>query len=309
MVNRELIRIKTIQVVYAFCMNDDRRFEDCENELLRSLGTAYDLYNTMLGLVLALGRTALRKYDAQSTHAARLGEEAPSSKFVDNRFMLQLEGNRELQENIQNQRLDWYNEEPFLLRMLERIEDSDFYKDYMSSKTSSYDEDHELWRMIYRNLIVGNEEIDDILEDVNIYWNDDRFVIDTFVLKTINRFHEGTKETEPLLPEFKSQDDLEFARKLIKQSLRGADYYKNLIAQSTRNWDVDRVPAMDRVIMQVALAEITSFPSIPIQVSINEYVELAKMYSTPNSGRYVNATLDNIAKRLLSEKKLIKNTK
>ena len=306
MINRELIRIKTVQLVYAFYMNEKTRFEEGETELVRSLGTAYDLYNTMLALILAIGRTALKMCEAETMRAKRLGLEAPSRKFVDNRFMLQLEGNRQLQENIQNMRMDWANEEPFLIRMAEKIEQTDFYSDYMSGKTSTYDEDRELWRMIYRNLIVGNEEIDDILEDVNIYWNDDRHIIDTFVLKTINRFHEDTKDSEPLLPEFKSMDDLEFAKRLINQALRGADYYRNLIAQSTHNWDVERVPMMDRVILQVALAEITSFATIPVSVSINEYIELAKVYSTPNSGRYINATLDNIAKKLIAEKKLIK---
>ena len=160
---------------------------------------------------------------------------------------------------------------------------------------------------MYRYVIVDNESIDDLLEDVNIYWNDDRFIIDTFVLKTNNRFSPESNDDQPLLPEFRDEEDLEFARKLVFQALNGADYYRNLIAQNTRNWDVERVPLMDRIIMQVALAEITSFPTIPLSVSINEYIEIAKSYSTPNSARYINATLDNISKRLISEHKLTKN--
>jgi N utilization substance protein B len=308
MINRKLIRLKTVQVAYSYSLNNEgRRPENGENELLNSLGTAYDLYNTMLNLMVEISRLALRAHDAQTSRARRLGLTEPSRKFVDNRFMLQLESNIQLQENRKNQRLDWTNEEEFVRTLFNRVMDSDFYREYMDSGVDSYEEDRELWRKIYRYIIVDNDSIDDLLEDVNIYWNDDRHIIDTFVLKTINRFTAESKDNHPLLPEFRNEEDLEFAKKLIYQSLNAADYYKNLVAQNTRNWDVERVPLMDRVIMQVALAEITSFPSIPLSVSINEYIEIAKSYSTPNSARYINATLDNISKKLIAEHKLIKN--
>lgn len=308
MINRKLIRLKTVQVAYSYSLNNEgRRPENGENELLNSLGTAYDLYNTMLNLMVEISRLALRAHDAQANRARRLGLTEPSRKFVDNRFMLQLESNAQLQENRKTQRLDWTNEEEFVRTLFNRVMDSDFYREYMDSGVSSYEEDRELWRKIYRYVIVDNDKIDDLLEDVNIYWNDDRHIIDTFVLKTINRFTAESKDDHPLLPEFRDEEDLEFAKKLIYQSLNAADYYKNLVAQNTRNWDVERVPLMDRVIMQVALAEITSFPSIPLSVSINEYIEIAKSYSTPNSARYINATLDNISKKLIAEHKLMKN--
>ena len=307
MINRKLIRIKAVQVAYAHNLSEARRPEDGENILLSSLGTAYDLYNTMLSLMVEISRLALRAHEAQATRAKRLGLSEPSRKFVDNRFMLQLESNRQLQENRKAQRLDWTNEEEFVRTLYNKVVESDFFRDYMESGVDSYEEDRELWRKVYRYVIVDNESIDDLLEDVNIYWNDDRFIIDTFVLKTINRFSPESNDEQPLLPEFRNEEDLEFARKLVFQALNGADYYRNLIAQNTRNWDVERVPLMDRIIMQVALAEITSFPTIPLSVSINEYIEIAKSYSTPNSARYINATLDNISKRLISEHKLTKN--
>lgn len=307
MINRKLIRIKIVQVAYAYSLNEMHRPEDGVNILLSSMGTAYDLYNTMLTLMVEISRLALRAHEAQATRASRLGLAAPSRKFVDNRFMLQLESNRQLQDNRKNQRLDWTNEEEFVRTLYNKVVDSDFFREYMESNVDSYEEDRELWRKIYRYIIVDNDAVDDLLEDVNIYWNDDRFIIDTFVLKTINRFTPESKDDHPLLPEFRDDEELEYAKKLMSQTLRGADYYKDLIAQSTRNWDVERIPAMDRIIMQVALAEITSFPTIPLSVSINEYIEIAKSYSTPNSARYINATLDSISKRLIAEHKLVKN--
>ena len=306
MINRKLIRIKTVQVVYAYTLNEVHSPENGVNILLSSLGTAYDLYNTMLTLMVDISRLGLRAFEAQAARATRLGLPAPSRKFIDNRFMLQLESNRQLQENRKNQRLDWANEEEFVRSLYNKVVDSDFFREYMESNVDSYEEDRELWRMIYRHIIIDNDSLDDLLEDVNLYWNDDRFIIDTFVLKTINRFSSTSKDDYPLLPEFRDEEELEYAKKLVSQALRGADYYKELIAHSTRNWDVDRVPLMDRIIMQVALAEITSFPSIPLSVSINEYIEIAKSYSTPNSARYINATLDIISIQIIAEHKLVK---
>ncbi len=306
MINRKLIRIKTVQVAYAYSLNEVHRAEDGVSILLSSLGTAYDLYNTMLTLLVEISRLGLRAYEAQASRATRLGLAAPNRKFVDNRFMLQLEGNIQLQNNKQTQRLDWSNEEEFVRSLYNKVVESEFYCEYMESNQNSYDEDRELWRMIYRHIIIDNEDVDDLLEDVNLFWNDDRFIIDTFVLKTINRFTPESKDNQPLLPEFRDEEDLEYAKRLMRQTLEGGDYYKDLIARSTHNWDVERVPLMDRIIMQVALAEITSFPSIPLSVSLNEYIEIAKSYSTPKSANYINATLDNISKQLIKEHKLVK---
>lgn len=308
MINRKLIRIKTVQVAYSCSLNEVRCPEDGVNLLQSSLGTAYDLYNTMLTLLVEIARLALRAHEAQASRAARLGLAEPSRKFVDNRFMLQLERNRQLQDNRKNQRLDWTNEEEFVRSLYNKVVDSDFFREYMGSNVDSYEEDRELWRKIYRYIIVDNEDVDDVLEDVSIYWNDDRFIIDTFVLKTINRFTLSSTDEQPLLPEVRDGEEMDYAKTLMSQALRGADYYKDLIARTTRNWDVERIPLMDRVIMQVALAEITSFPSIPLSVSINEYVEIAKSYSAPNSVRYINATLDNISKGLMANHSLVKDS-
>ncbi len=177
----------------------------------------------------------------------------------------------------------------------------------MSTADSTYEEDRELWRLIYRNLIVGNDELTELLEDQNIYWNDDKFIVDTFVLKTINRFKAESTSTQPLMPEYKSTTDRDFATKLLRHTLIGQEYHNELIAANARGWEFHRIAVMDRIILQLGLAEITTFPSIPVSVSINEYVEIAKSYSTPKSGKYINATLDAIAKQLLEEGKLVKN--
>lgn len=311
MINRELIRLKLVQITYSYYQKGGRNPESAEKELLFSLSKAYDLYNFLLLLMVELNRMALRMLEVRQNKARRLGGDAKgvSTKFVDNRFLFQLESNKMLMEFRDSQKKTWADYEEFVRSLYNRIEESDYYKSYMDSGNSSYEEDKELWRLIYRTFICDNDELDAILEEMSLYWNDDKAIVDTFVLKTINRFTPESTDQQPLMPEYKDAADQEFAVRLLRRALNNEKYYIELIASTTRRWDIKRVALMDRVILQIALAEIISFPAIPVNVSINEYVDIANMYSTSNSGKYVNATLDNIAKRLMSENKLVKNHK
>ena len=307
MINRELIRLKVVQIVYSYYQNGNQKPDAAEKELQLSMSKAYDLYNYLLLLLVEINRIAQRSFETKQSRAHRLGETIElKSKFVNNRFMLLLESNKQLRQFREMTNRTWIDQEEFVRDLWNKIEASENYQAYMQSERSDYDEDREIWRQIYRNFICNNEELDSILEDMSLYWNDDKAIVDTFVLKTINRFNPENGVDQPLLPEFRDPSDEEFACQLLRRTLGNYDYYHKLIADSTRNWDVERLALMDRIIMQIALAEIITFPAIPISVSINEYVEIAKMYSTPNSSKYVNATLDHIVKKLESENKLIK---
>ncbi|MBO7068616.1 MAG: transcription antitermination factor NusB [Bacteroidaceae bacterium] len=308
MINRELIRLKLVQITYSYYQSGGKNPAAAEKELLLSLSRAYDLYNSMLLLMVELNRMALRTLEMRQSRARRLGERGfLSTKFVENRFMSQLESNKQLQEYRENLRFDWSDQEEYVRSLYNKIEESEYYQEYMTSGKNSYDEDREIWRLIYRHLICNNEELDAVLEEMDLYWNDDKVIVDTFVLKTINRFTAESVGEQPLMPEYKDTSDQDFAIRLLQKAIANKDYYYELIASTTRKWDIKRVALMDRIILQLALAEIISFPGIPVSVSINEYVEIAKMYSTSKSGKYINATLDNIAKRLINENKLMKN--
>jgi N utilization substance protein B len=174
----------------------------------------------------------------------------------------------------------------------------------MASETSSYEEDRELWRKIYKTYIFDNEEIDAVLEEQSLYWNDDKSIVDTFVLKTIKRYGQDG-ETE-LLPEYKDEADRDFARRLLKNTIVNAEQYRQLMSESSKNWDMSRLAFMDVVIMQAALAEVMTFDDVPLSVTLNEYVEIAKHYSTAKSGSFVNGLLDSITKKLREENKINK---
>ena len=308
MINRVLIRLKIVQIVYAFYQNGGKNLDTAEKELFFSLSKAYDMYNYLLLLMVEITKQAERKQSAAKSKLLPTAEELyPNTKFVDNRFIAQLEVNKQLLEFSETQKKTWENESEFVKSLCEKIMDTDIYKEYMASETSSYEEDRELWRKIYKRVIFNNDELDQVLEDQSLYWNDDKEIVDTFVLKTIKRFDEKNGANQELLPEFKDEEDQDFARRLFRRTILNADYYRHLISENTRNWDLDRVAFMDVIIMQIALAEILSFPNIPVSVSLNEYLEIAKLYSTPKSGSFINGTLDGIVNMLKKENKLTKN--
>lgn len=308
MINRVLIRLKIVQIVYAYYQNGGKNLDTAEKELFFSLSKAYDLYNYLLLLMVEVTKQANKRLNAAKNKLVPTKEELfPNTKFVENRFIAQLEVNKQLLEFSNNRKKTWENEADFVKTLCDKILESDIYKEYMASETSSYEEDRELWRKLYKNIIFNNIELDQVLEDQSLYWNDDKEIVDTFVLKTIKRFDEKNGAKQELLPEFKDEEDQDFARRLFRRTILNADYYRHLISENTKNWDLDRVAFMDVVIMQIALAEILSFPNIPVSVSLNEYVEIAKLYSTPKSGGFINGTLDGIVNSLKKENKLTKN--
>ena len=302
MINRVLIRLKVIQVVYAYYKNSGKSIKAAEDEVFFSLSKSYDLYKFLLLLIVAVTRYAADRISFNMRKVRPTASDInPNLKFVNNRLAAQIEANEELIKFSEKSKLDWVNYSDFLRRLLDTIVESDIYKEYMESQTSSYEEDRELWRKLYKNFIFNNEDLDTLLEELSLYWNDDKAIVDTFVLKTIKRFDEEEGEMKKLLPEYKDDEDVEYAHKLIKATIQNADEYRKMMSESSKNWDMSRLAFMDVIIMQTALAEVTTFPQIPLSVTLNEYVEIAKYYSTPKSSSFINGLLDTITKKLKSE--------
>ena len=306
MINREIIRTKTVQLTYAYYQNGNKNIETAEKELLFSLSKAYDLYNYLLALMVAVAKEAKRRLEITEAKAMREGLPRPSTRFAYNRFTLQLESNKLLADFIGTQKWTWADKPEFVGKLFEAIEQSQMYKDYMSAPTDNYAEDRELWRRLYRTFIQENQDLDILLEEQSLYWNDDKEVVDTFVLKTIKRFDEQNGAKQDLLPEYDNEEDRDYARKLFRASILNCDEYQHYMSEASRNWDFSRLAYMDVVIMQIAIAEMMTFPSIPVSVSINEFVNIAKLYSTPKSGSYINGMLDGIARHLIKTGRLIK---
>ena len=306
MINREIIRIKIVQLTYAYYQNGNKNIETAEKELFFSLSKAYDLYNHLLALIVAITKESRRRLEVLQAKAKREGTPEPSTKFAFNRFALQLEENKQLCDFNETQKHAWTDEPEFVGKLFEQIEQSQTYKDYINNKEDNYAADRELWRKLYRTLIQENEDLEALLEEQSLYWNDDKDVVDTFVLKTIKRFEEKNGSKQELLPEYDSEEEKDYARKLFRATILNADEYQHYMSEASRNWDFSRLAYMDVIIMQIAIAEMFTFPSIPLSVTINEYVELAKYYSTPRSAGYINGMLDAIARHLVKTGRLLK---
>ncbi len=306
MINRELIRIKIVQLTYAYYQNGNKNMDSAEKELLFSLSKAYHLYNYMLTLIVAVSKEARRHVEVKTAKAKREGTPLPSDKFAYNKFAMQLEENRMLLEFSEAQKQTWDDDVEFVRKLYGQIEQSEIYKDYMESTDDSYEADREVWRQLYKALVMDNDDLSVLLEEKSLYWNDDKEVVDTFVLKTIKRFDPKNKKNQELLPEYKDEEDKDFARRLFRATIMNADQYQRYMSDASRNWDFSRLAYMDVVIMQIAIAELLTFPAIPVSVTINEYVDLAKIYSTPKSGGYINGMLDSIARHLIKTGKLLK---
>lgn len=307
MINRELIRIKIVQLTYAYYQNGNRNMDNAEKELMFSLSKAYDLYNYLLALIVAVTEEERRRVEVASSRAQREGTEQPSQKFAYNKFAVQLEENKQLLAFLEDQKRSWKDDIEFVRKLCNVMEQSEAYKDYMESEDDSYEADREIWRKLYKLFIKDNEDLDALLEEKSLYWNDDKDVVDTFVIKTIKRFEQKNKSKQELLPEYKDEEDKDFARKLFRSTILNADTYQHYMSMTSRNWDFSRLAYMDVVIMQIAIAEMLTFPNIPISVTINEYVNLAKLYSTPKSSGYINGMLDAIARYLIDSGKMLKS--
>lgn len=306
MINRKLIRVKIVQLTYAYYQNGHHNMDTAEKELLFSLSKAYDLYNYLLGLIVAITQEERRRVDIATRRAEREGTETPSQRFAFNKFATQLEENKQLNLFMEDKKMSWENDVEAVRKLCDQIEQSPLYQEYMMSVAEDYETDRELWRRIYRTLIQGNEDLDAILEEKSLYWNDDKEIVDTFVLKTIKRFDPANKADQELLPEYDDTEDREYALKLFRSTILNADTYQRYMSETSRNWNFSRLAYMDVVLMQIAIAEMLTFPNIPISVTINEYVDLAKLYSTPKSGGYINGMLDAIARHLVDTGRLLK---
>ena len=307
MINRTLIRLKIVQLMYAYYQNNGKSIETAEKELLFSLSKAYDLYNYMLLLIVSVSRYAFQEVERKE-HLNKVGhiDEKVSHRFADNQFASQLEINQQLRDFVDTKKKTWDNDMDYVKKLYNDIVQSEYYAEYMALPKATYADDRELWRKLYKNLVMKDGRIDDILEEQSLYWNDDREVVDTFVLKTIKRFEASKGADQELVPEYKDIEDQEFATRLFRGTIMNDEYYRSLIGKCVKNWEFNRLAYMDVIIMQIAIAELLSFPQIPISVTINEYVEIAKWYSTPKSAGYVNGIIDAVAKMLQKEHILTK---
>ena len=307
MINRVLIRIRVLQIVFSWSQRETKELNKAEKELLFSLQKSYDLYHYYLLMILDLTDDYDKRVEQKKSKLLPSQLDMnPNVKLLENKFALQLRSNIQLQEYLKERPFLWDEHDAFMRSLLNDILESQTYSDYCDQPNGDYNIDREFWRKIFKQFICGNEELDAILEDDSLYWNDDIEIVESFVIKTIKQFEEEKGEDQELLPMFRDEDDRDFAIKLLRESMFNAKEHLELIEKYTANWESERIAQMDLVIMQIALTEIMTFPSIPISVSLNEYINIAKSYSTDKSSSFINGVLDAVVKEMQDEKKIFK---
>lgn len=281
--------------------------QEAKKNLQDSLDKGYDLYYYLFLLMVQL--TDLQEDRIEQAKNKYLPTEEdlnPNMKLVNNLFIKTLTENEDYQKYLSDNPMTWIDDDIFLKLELERILKSDLYAEYISNEGNNYEEDCKFWNNVMRELILKDEELGDVLESKSVYWNDDLTTIGSFVLKSIKLFEQH--DEKPILPMFKNEDDSQFGNELFSKAISDMDRCNELIDTfiQSEHWDKDRVAVMDRLIMVVALAEVLHFPSIPTKVTLNEYIEIAKYYSTPRSGQFINGILNSAINNLRETKQINK---
>lgn len=312
MINRTLVRTKVVQTLFAYYKDGGKTPLTAKKDMLKSFSDTYSLYMLMLDLVNEITTLAEQKIEDESERAQILHEEYIAQRnLVNNRFAQQVFNNRQLRGYMNENHLSWDVAHESVNKLFKQIMNAEFIKEYQQLAAPSYDEDKQVWRRIFVDVLADNQELETALEELEVAldgngWAVDANVVISYIVKTIKRFCEDSKNEQPLLEMFDSESELNFAKELLQKSLDGADNYRNMIEAHLKNWDMSRVAYMDQILLQTALAEILEFPSIALQVSLNEYLELAKEYSTEKSYAFINGILEEIIKDLKRENKLIK---
>lgn len=282
----------------------------CRNDLRRSLDRAYDLYNTLLWLPVEIVKAQAEHLDANAAKYLPTDEDLnPDRRFVDSAYVAMIANNPQLSELMEKTPFEFADDPVLIEHLLASVVASTYYKEYMDAPgRKTVDEDAELWRNLMRHVILPSDDLADALESKSIFWNDDLEVMASFALKTMRTIAKEGTETQ-LLPEFKDEEDAEFGAKLFDTVVSNMDEYRELIDEfvNTNKWDTERLALMDIVILRTALAEVMEFPKIPLQVTANEYVEIANWYSTARSGAFVNGILAAITEKLRAEGRINKS--
>ena len=307
MISRRILRIKILQLLYTYFQNDEGSLNKSEKELFFSIQKTYDLYHYLLLLILEIADYAGSRIEMGRLKKIPTTDDLnPNTKFVDNLVIQQLRANRELNQYLNKTRLSWVNSPELIKKLYGRIQAAPFFKEYMEDGPRSYEDEKKIIMEIYSSEIINFENLYQTLEEQSIYWNDEVEFVVSMIVKTLKGFREKDGENASLMPLFKNEDDREFARDLFRKVILHKEEYRELVESFTENWDVERIAFMDFLILQTAITEAVEFSSIPTRVTINEYLEIAKFYSTEKSSLFINGLLDKIFRHLKEEKKIVK---
>jgi len=296
-----------MQSLYAFHSSPDQTINLAEKELFFSINKSYDLYHLLLQLLVEIQDFAFNRIEQNKLKNLPTKEDlSPNLKFYKNEILVKLSENVALKDYLEKNKLSWIDHPELIKKLFTELSESEMYINYMSTEENSIEEDRKLIEFFLTDILPCSDDLYQMLEEQSIYWNDDIEFVVGMIIKTIKKIKISTPDFKSLMPLFKDEDDKEFAKQLFRKATLKTDEHREIIKNHLRNWDLDRVAFIDVLIMEMALCEFLYFPSIPTKVSLNEYIDLARFYSTSKSQTFINGILDKILKSLKDEGKIYK---
>ena len=313
MLSRRQLRIKALQALYAFIQSVNDQLDQGEKEMIRSLEKLYEIYIYQLSFLIEIVDFSGKRIEENKKKFIPTEEDLnPNTRFIDNRFYHQLAYNRDLLKYIDKYKINWVDQEDMIRKLMAQIRESKDYTDYLNKRQNSYNDDKDIFIKIIKKHLSRSEILQFYYEEKSIYWYDDFFTANLLVIKAIKGIDSSWDEYHKL-PVFFEKDsegnqneDKEFIINLFRKTIIKSAEYEKLIDEKVKNWEMDRIAVMDVLIIKMALVELLEFPSIPIKVTLNEYIELAKLYSTPKSKVFVNGILDKLIGDLKAQKRIKK---
>lgn len=307
MLNRRHIRVKVMQSIYAMHQNGSDNLEKQEKFLLASIENIMELYLIMVSSLIEIRKKELEYIElARNKHLATKEEKSPNFRFVNNPILVALDANNSLSIALEKHKVsNWQTNDDTILLLLQDIKQSDLYQNYIAKKATTFEEDRYFIADLFAEVIAPNEKLYSYLEDFKLTWVDDIPMVNTEILKQLKQF---SKEEDAFRVSklYKDVEDKDFALLLFRKTVLNEEKLAKEFIDKTPNWDVERIAELDTIVLKLAICEFLNFPSIPIKVTINEYLELAKEYSTPKSSIFINGILDNLVKDLQANDKIKK---
>ena len=305
MLSRRLLRIKVVKALFAHIKSGADNMMASEKTLMASVDKAYDLYFQILTLPVEVARYAEQRQELAKQKKLPTHEDLnPNTKFVDNAVIRIIANSDAVNDRIAARKLGWERYPELIRTLYARLLDSDYYKEYMLRDERSFDEDKHLVEEFFKEL-QNCEALDDVLEEISILWADDLPYIIMMIIRSLSGLRASHSEIR-VTAKFKSEEDPEFVKTLFEKALVNYNAYQDYIEKFTANWDVERIVFMDNLIIGTAMAELTSFPAIPVKVTLDEWIEISKYYSTPGSSTFINGVLDKIVASLTEEGRIKK---
>lgn len=306
MLSRRLLRVKIMQLIYSNQQRSENSYNGIEKELYHSIGKSHELYYLILQLPIELRRMASRRIEAGKNKINPTSEEKnPNLRFVRNQLIMELERNVQLNDYISTTKSTWVDDNELIKSIFNKMITSDLYKEYMQSEDYSFEVDAHFIIKFITKILPEYDFFFDALELKSIYWNDEAEFVLSIAAKTFKLFDGTNGDNVALMGLFKDAEDEDFAKTLLRSTVEDKYSTVELIREFSKNWDAERVTLLDNIIIRMAIAEMTSFHSIPIRITLNEYIEIAKYYSNDKSNNYINGILQKIVTKLVEQKHIV----